>query len=130
MSKAIVPVRPLELLVELPMGGSRLFAGQFELGLSLSQILARLSGLALPVSYFKHIAIYCQGASFDPQNWHRIKPKKAIKIVIKPQDDPQAAERLLRIGASKAPDANPRELAAYSVVANLMMNLDEVLSTQ
>ena len=91
MSKAIVPVRPLELLIELPMGGSRLFAGQFELGLSLSQILARLSGLALPLSYFKHIANCCQGTSFDPQNWHRIKPKKAIKIVIKPQDDPQAA---------------------------------------
>jgi len=43
--------------------------------------------------------------------------------------DPKAATELIAVGESK-PDAtlNPQELAAWTMVANLILNLDEVLS--
>ncbi|MFH1302302.1 MAG: DUF1553 domain-containing protein, partial [Planctomycetota bacterium] len=45
------------------------------------------------------------------------------------QSDPKAATELIAVGESK-PDAalNPQELAAWTMVANLVLNLDEVLS--
>ncbi|WP_339736397.1 DUF1553 domain-containing protein [uncultured Gimesia sp.] len=45
------------------------------------------------------------------------------------QSDPKAATELIAVGESK-PDAtlNPQELAAWTMVANLILNLDEVLS--
>ncbi|WP_298863712.1 DUF1553 domain-containing protein [uncultured Gimesia sp.] len=45
------------------------------------------------------------------------------------QADPKAAAKLIAVGESK-PDAtlNPQELAAWTMIANLIFNLDEVLS--
>ena len=45
------------------------------------------------------------------------------------QSDQKAATELIAVGESK-PDAtlNPQELAAWTMVANLILNLDEVLS--
>jgi hypothetical protein len=43
--------------------------------------------------------------------------------------DAEAAKKLIAVGESK-PDASlpPHELAAYAMVANLILNLDEVLN--
>jgi hypothetical protein len=45
------------------------------------------------------------------------------------QADPQAAEQLIRVGESR-PDASlrPQELAAWTMVSNLLLNLDEVIN--
>lgn len=45
------------------------------------------------------------------------------------QSDPKAATELLAVGESK-PDAtlNPQELAAWTMIGNLILNLDEVLT--
>jgi hypothetical protein len=43
--------------------------------------------------------------------------------------DPEAAKKLIAVGETK-PDAalDPADLAAYTLVANLILNLDEVLT--
>jgi hypothetical protein len=44
-------------------------------------------------------------------------------------DDPKAAQELITVGESKAdPALNPSELAAWTMMANLILNLDEVIS--
>ena len=45
------------------------------------------------------------------------------------EQDPQAAEALVAVGESKSPDGiPPKELAAWTVVASEIMNLDECLT--
>ncbi|HCO22859.1 MAG TPA: hypothetical protein DIT97_07310, partial [Gimesia maris] len=45
------------------------------------------------------------------------------------QDDPKAATELIAVGESKPdPKLNPQELAAWTMIANLILNLDEVLT--
>ena len=45
------------------------------------------------------------------------------------QADPQAAQQLIRVGESRPdPSLRPQELAAWTMVANLVLNLDEVLN--
>ncbi|HAH48337.1 MAG TPA: hypothetical protein DCM07_26530, partial [Planctomycetaceae bacterium] len=43
------------------------------------------------------------------------------------QGDPEAASKLIAVGESKPdPKLNPQELAAWTMIANLILNLDEV----
>jgi hypothetical protein len=43
--------------------------------------------------------------------------------------EPQAAQQLIRVGESQpAPSVRPEELAAWTMVANLVLNLDEVIN--
>jgi hypothetical protein len=42
--------------------------------------------------------------------------------------EPDAARRLLAVGESTPPDANPSEAAAWAVVAAAILNLDETLT--
>jgi hypothetical protein len=45
------------------------------------------------------------------------------------QADPQAAQQLIRVGESRPdPSLRPQELAAWTMVANLLLNLDEVIN--
>jgi cytochrome c553 len=45
------------------------------------------------------------------------------------QRDPEAAKKLIGVGESKPdPRLDPRELAAWTMIANLILNLDEVLN--
>jgi mono/diheme cytochrome c family protein len=51
------------------------------------------------------------------------------ELLAKYTRDPDAARKLIAIGESKPdPKLNPSELAAWTMVANLILNLDEVLS--
>ena len=46
-------------------------------------------------------------------------------------EDPQAAKELLSVGQSPpAADVDPQELAAYTALANVLLNLDEVMSKE
>jgi hypothetical protein len=45
------------------------------------------------------------------------------------EKDPAAAEKLLKVGESPAPPAmSPAELAAWTAVANVLLNLDETIT--
>ncbi|HUQ93270.1 MAG TPA: DUF1553 domain-containing protein [Bryobacteraceae bacterium] len=44
--------------------------------------------------------------------------------------DPESARRLLRVGASKAAHADPVELAAWTTVTSVILNLDEVITKE
>jgi len=47
------------------------------------------------------------------------------------KQEPEAAVQLVSIGASKAdPNLNTPELAAYALTANVMLNLDEVVTRE
>jgi hypothetical protein len=51
------------------------------------------------------------------------------KFEAKYQKDPEAAQKLIKVGESVASeDAKPAELAAYTMVASLLLNLDEALN--
>ncbi|MFN0199029.1 MAG: DUF1553 domain-containing protein [Planctomycetaceae bacterium] len=47
------------------------------------------------------------------------------------EQNPTAAEELLKIGESpRSPDLNPTELAAYTAIANVILNLDETITKE
>jgi hypothetical protein len=66
---------------------------------------------------------------------HPSRAEKAVlenaldKFLAKYQKDPEAAKKLLAVGESPAPkEQNAAELAAYTMVASLLLNLDETLN--
>ena len=66
---------------------------------------------------------------------HPSKAEKAVleraleKFEARYQKDPEAAKKLISVGESAAPkDEKPAELAAYTMVASLLLNLDETLN--
>jgi hypothetical protein len=66
---------------------------------------------------------------------HPTRAEKSIlegaltKFAARYQKDAEAAKKLIAVGESPVdPQANPSELAAYTMVASLMLNLDEVLN--
>src|ERR1043166_3189448 len=66
---------------------------------------------------------------------HPTRTEKAVlervlhKFERKYQHDPEAAKKLIAVGESPAPEGNiPSELAAYTMVASLLLNLDETLN--
>ena len=47
------------------------------------------------------------------------------------QQEPDAAVQLTTVGASKVnPNVNASELAAYTLTANVLLNLDEVVTRE
>jgi mono/diheme cytochrome c family protein len=66
---------------------------------------------------------------------HPSRAEKAVleraleKFEAKYEKDPEAAKKLIAVGESPAPEGEkPAELAAYTMVASLLLNLDEVLN--
>jgi hypothetical protein len=66
---------------------------------------------------------------------HPSRAEKAVleraleKFQARFQKDPEAAQKLIKVGESAAPkDEKPAELAAYTMVASLLLNLDEALN--
>jgi hypothetical protein len=66
---------------------------------------------------------------------HPSRTEKAVlesalaKFQAKYQKNPEAAQKLIKVGESPAPkDERPAELAAYTMLASLLLNLDETLN--
>ena len=66
---------------------------------------------------------------------HPSRAEKAVlekaldKFLARYQKDPEAAKKLISVGESPAPkQEKPEELAAYTMVASLLLNLDETLN--
>jgi hypothetical protein len=65
-----------------------------------------------------------------PTRAERAILKEALnKHLGKYKNDPDSAKKLLAVGESPAnKELNPSELAAYTMVANLLLNLDETIN--
>jgi hypothetical protein len=65
-----------------------------------------------------------------PSRAERAVLKEALeKHLANYKNDPEAAEKLISVGDSPVnKDLNPSELAAYTMVANLLLNLDETIN--
>ena len=66
-------------------------------------------------------------------DWSRVEPyPDTLRRVVKerlPDFDDADLEKLISVGESPAPkEQNPAELAAYTMVASLLLNLDETLN--
>ena len=66
---------------------------------------------------------------------HRAKSRRFLRLLAAERAEfraaPQRASALLNVGESPLPaDIDPAELAAWTVVGNLLLNLDEVLSRE